>query len=226
MKKILLLICLILPLIFISCTNKVTNKNKPQTETNVTKNNNNNEENNEIKEEDPIKNQEKPKETVENENDPPKDVEVISPIESVIDSRFGYLEFMYPDNGEYYIDLDEAEIFFGEEALSEAILDSKEIHDEDGKTFVYNGYYIRNNYDKLSTFKISKDAKFYLCGFALEGDKNDNSTDLYEVSLGEFRKYTAKEYEPGQFRTGPSRCKIWVDLQDGVAIKLYQQFTP
>jgi uncharacterized FlaG/YvyC family protein len=223
MKKIFLSIIIILPFIFMSCSNKVTDENKPNEETNITENNNKPQENNEIEEEKPNDEQNKNNETSEKENEI---TEVISPIESVIDSRFGYLEFIYPDNGDYYVDLDEAEIFFGEEALNEALLDSKEIHDEDGKTFVNNGYYVRNNYDMLSTFKISKDAKFYLCGFALEGEKNDNSIDLYEVSLGEFRKYTAKEFELGQFRTGASRCKIWIDIQDGVAIKLYQQFTP
>lgn len=223
MKKILFMICIILPLIFMSCTNKVVDGDKPEEKPNTTENTNKNDE---IKKEDPIKNEEEPKESAETETDTPKDVEVTSPIEPLIDSRFGYLDLIYTENDDYYLSLDEAEIFFDKEALAEAVIDGNAGYHEDGRAFLPDPYYIRNNYDTLSTFKIDQDTKFYLCGFALEGDRNDNSIDLYEVSLEEFRKYTSKEYEPGQFRTGPSRCKIWVDLQDGVAIKLYQQFTP
>ena len=223
MKKIILTVCIILPLSLFSCSQKITNKNKPNEEINITVNNNESKEKNEVEEKKPNNEQKENNETSEKENEI---TEVISPIESVIDSRFGYLEFIYQDNGDYYVDLDEAEIFFGEEALNEALLDRKEINDEDGNAFVYNGYYVRNNYDILSTFKISKDAKFYLCGFALKGERNDNSIDLYEVSLEEFKEYTTKSYIPDEIPEPFFRWRIWADVQDGVAIKLYQQFFP
>ena len=212
-----------------SCTNKFADKNTPKEETNIIENNKP-QEDNEVEEEKPNNEQNENNKTSEKQNEI---TEVISPIESVIDSRFGYLEFIYQDNGDYYVDLDEAEIFFGEEALNEALLDRKEINDEDGNAFVYNGYYVRNNYDILSTFKISKDAKFYLCGFALKGERNDNSIDLYEVSLEEFKEYTTKfktafedKKNPGNVIEDFVRLPIWADVQDGIVVKLYQQFTP
>lgn len=230
MKKILLSIFIIFPLFFMSCNNKTVTENKPQPETNITENNNNNnnsEENNEINEDDPIKNEEEPKENVgsENEAEPPKDVDVISPVEPFIDSRFGYLDLIYLENDSYYLALDEAEIFFDDEAIKEAVLDNKAGYNDDGKAFLPNPYYIRNNYSNLSNFKISKDAKFYLCGFALKGERNDNSITLYEVSLEEFKEFTTKsffDYDP----TKALRWPVWADVQDGVAIKLYQQFIP
>lgn len=229
MKKILFTICLILPLIFMSCSNKVINENKPNEETNITENNNNPDKNNEIKEEEEqIKNEEESEvleEIIESETDSPENVEVISPVKPFIDSRFGYLESIYLENGNYYLALDEAEIFFDEEALEEAILDNKAGYQEDGKAFLPNPYYIRNNYDNLSNFKISDDAKFYLCGFALKGDRNDNSINLYEVTLEEFKEFTTKSFF-NYDSTRSLRWPVWTDVQDGVAIKLYQQFIP
>lgn len=217
MKKFLLAISIILPLIFMSCNNKSGDVNKPKEETNITENNNTHQENTEIKEEDPIKNEEEPKENAEKEPDTPEDVEVISPIEPFIDSRFGYLELIYLENDYYYLSLDEAEIFFDEEAINEAVLDNKAGYHEDGRAFLPNPYYIRNNYSNQSNFKIAQDAKFYLCGFALKDERNDNSIDLYEVSLDEFKEFTTK---------ASYRWPVWADVQDGVAIKLYQQFIP
>jgi hypothetical protein len=218
MKKIFLSIGLILPLILMSCTNKVVDNNKPKEETNII-------ENNEIKEDDTIKKEEEPKENVENEPANPGNVEVISPIEPLVDSRFGYLELIYSEDGDYYLNLDEAEIFFGEEAVNEAVYDGKAEY-EDGRAFVFNSYYIRNNYNTLSTFKISKNAKFYLCGFVFKDARNDNSINLYEVSLEEFKEYTTKSHIPDEIPEPFFRWRIWADVQDGVAIKLYQQFSP
>ena len=232
MKKVFLSIILILPFIFMSCTNKVINENKPNEESNITENNNKPQENNEVKEDDIIKKEEEPKENAEKEPAAPENVEVISPVEPLVDSRFGYLELIYLENDNYYLNLDEAEIFFDEEAISEAVSDGNAEY-EDERAFVFNNYYIRNNYSTLSNFKISKDAKFYLCGYMFKDERNDNSINLYEVSLEEFKEYTTKFYvsngepeESEHFRTDTFRWRIWADVQDGVAIKLYQQFFP
>lgn len=225
MKKILLSIVIILPLIFMSCNNKAGDINKPKEETNITENNNKPKENTEIKEEDPIIKEEEPKENAEKEPDTPEDVEVISPVEPFIDSRFGYLELIYLENDYYYLSLDEAEIFFDEEAINEAVLDNKAGYHEDGSAFLPNPYYIRNNYSNQSNFKIAEDAKFYLCGFALKDERNDNSIDLYEVSLDEFKEFTTKDPyndDPSRFLRWP----VWADVQDGIATKLYQQYIP
>ncbi|WP_300382483.1 hypothetical protein [Clostridium sp.] len=220
MKKILLSTFLILPLIFMSCTNKNADINKPKEETNITENNNKPQENNEVKEK-----EEEPKENVEKEPITPENVEVILPIETLVDSRFGYLELIYLENDNYYLALDEAEIFFDEEAIQEAVYDGNAGYTDGGRAFLPDPYYIRNNYNTLSNFKISKDATFYLCGFALKGERNDNSIDLYEVSLEEFKEFTTKMFyndEPTQALGWP----VWADVQNGVAIKLYQQYTP
>jgi hypothetical protein len=231
MKKILLSISIILPLIFMSCTNKVVDNNKPKEETNITENNKP-QENNEVKEGDTIK-EEEPKENVEKEPATPEDVEVISPIETFVDSRFGYLDSIYLDSGDYYLSIDEAEIFFDEEAIEEAVYDGNAGYHDDGRAFLPNPYYIRNNYNNLSNFKIAKDAKFYLCGFALKDERNDNSINLYEVSLEEFKEYTTKFKSAFEDKKNPDnviedfvRWPVWADVQDGIAVKLYQQYTP
>ena len=233
MKKIFLSVVLILPFIFTSCTNKIVDENKPNEETNIIENNKKPQEDNEVKEDDTTKKEEEPKENVEKKPTAPENVEVISPIEPLVDSRFGYLELIYLENGDYYLSLDEAEIFFDEEAISEAVSDGNAGYNDDGKAFLPNPYYIRNNYNTLSNFKISKDTKFYLCGFALKGERNDNSIDLYEVSLEEFKEYTTKFKVPFEDLNNPGklidniiRWPIWADIQDGVAIKLYQQYIP
>jgi len=225
MKKIFLLIILILPFTFMSCKNKVTDNNKPNEETNIT-------ENNEVKEDDTVKKEEEPKENVEKEPITPENVEVISPIETLVDSRFGYLELIYLENDNYYLNLDEAELFFDEEAVKEAVYDGKAEY-VDGIAFVFDNYYIRNNYSTLSNFKISKDAKFYLCGYIFKDERNDNSINLYEVSLEEFKEYTTKfnvPFEnlnnPGKFIDNIIRWPVWADVQDGIVVKLYQQYTP
>lgn len=229
MKKVLLLLFIIFPLIFMSCSNKVVDENKPNEKPNITENNNKPEENNEIKEEEPIENEkelEEPEKIIESETESPEDIEVISPIEPFIDSRFGYLESIYLENDDYYLALDEAEVFFGKEAIEEATLDNKVAYDENGTVVLYSGYYIRNNYDTLSNFKIAKDAKFYICGYALKDERNDNSDALYEVSFDEFKEYTIKSHIPDKIPEPFYRWRIWADVQDGVAIKLYQQFFP
>lgn len=222
MKKILLSIAVILPLIFMSCTNKVVDENKPKEEINITENN---DENNEIEEEKPIKNKGEPKENVETEADPSENVEVISPIEPFIDSRFGYLESIYLENDDYCLALDEAEIFFDEEAINESSLDNKSLNyskDENGGPFTNDSYYIRNNYSTLSYFKIDKDAKFYLCGFQF---KEAGGFNLFEVPLEKFIEAGTSLYNPVNPSIRP-RITIWADIQDGIAIKLYQQFLP
>ena len=226
MRKIFLSIILILPFIFMSCTNKVTDENKPNEETNITENNNKPKENTKIKEEEP-------KENLEEETNKPENVEVVYSVEPLLDSRFGYLDLIYLENSDYYLALDEAEIFFDEESIQEAIYDGNAGYHDDGRAFLPDPYYIRNNYSTLSNFKISKDAKFYLCGFALKGERNDNSIDLYEVSLEEFKEYTTKfnvPFEnlnnPGKFIDNIIRWPVWADVQDGIVVKLYQQYTP
>ena len=186
MKKLLLSIILILPFTFMSCTNKVTDKNKANEETNITENNNKPQENNEIKDDDSIKKEETPKENVEKEPATPENVEVISHVETFIDSRFGYLESIYLENGDYYLSLDEAEVFFDEEAITESNLDNEKLtyhKDEQRGAYFYDAYYIRNNNSTLSYFPIAKDAKFYLCAFQF---MEAGGFNLYEVSLEKF----------------------------------------
>ena len=215
MKKLLLSIILILPFTFMSCTNKVMDKDKANEETNITENNNKPKENNEIKDDDTVKKEETPKENVE----------VVSPIEIFIDSRFGYLESIYLENGDYYLSLDEAEVFFDEEAITESNLDNEKLtyhKDEQRGAYFYDAYYIRNNNSTLSYFPIAKDAKFYLCAFQF---MEAGGFNLYEVSLEKFIEGGTSSYNPAS----PSirqRITIWADIQDGVAVKLYQQYIP
>lgn len=215
-KKLLILLTFLVTMLFSACKAPIENSNK----------NLNNNQIEEIKKE----NNSKEENIISTEEDafivPSKDMdeedieqsEESSPISSEelkYDSRFGFLKNIYYENNELFIVLDEAEIFFGEEAVIEALKDGAGYY-EDGKFFVPDGYYIRNNYNTLTSYKIKDTATFYLCYHIID-PYSTKGANLVEVSSEEFIDYVKDLY---------FELSLWIDTENGEGYKVYQQYRP
>jgi len=138
--------------------------------------------------------------------------------------NFGYIHELSNPSTTPSIVVDEAEFFFQEEALNEAIIDEKAMLDDDGKYIIFNPYYVRNDYDIVTEYTVSENCKYYLCSYLvidLFGKKLPNgmlSNELIEVTLEEYIK--AVEY----FKSDNYYMMTWFDLENDKVVKLYQQY--
>lgn len=153
-------------------------------------------------------------------------------LENVYDKQIGYINKMYSSNGKLYIDVDLVEFYFGnKESLQEFINDNPDKYkvylpiNNNGEYYVPNGYYIRNNSDKITTYEVSSDSTFQLLNHDLirlgyDPKPKENSSIPESVSLDTFKSYIDNSLD----KERGSMC--WIELKNGVAYSIYRQYTP
>ena len=141
-------------------------------------------------------------------------------VEPVVKEEIGSIKNMYEANGKKYIDVDMVEFYRGEEAVAEAEKDGRALYTEDGKAYIYDGYYIRNTDSNLITYEVSSNTEYYLCGTDI--DSTSTSSDLVSVSENDFNQFINNWVgEP----TGRANL-CWIKTSDGIVNCLQKQFTP
>lgn len=161
--------------------------------------------------------------------------------EAVYDKQIGCIKDIYTISGKTYIDVDLVEFYLGREiALKEALKDNMHLPlNEDGTPYVPDGYYIRNNYSKITTYEISNNCSFQLLHHDLEAlgynTPAPNNSSITEVaSFNDFRNYINLELtmDIRYSNTDPNKpltqrgTLCWIELRNDVAYSIYRQFTP
>ena len=153
----------------------------------------------------------------------------------------GSIKNIYTSNGKTYIDVDLVEFYFGKElALQEAMKDNNKIvYDEEKGPYVPDGYYIRNNYNTITTYEVSDNCNYKLLEHDLEerlGYEIDNkgTSDInFDCSAKDFKEviklYNEFEKEELDDNGKPitNRSTLcWIELDAGIAQSIYRQYTP
>jgi hypothetical protein len=135
----------------------------------------------------------------------------INPI--VIEKKIGQIK----EINDSYIAFDEIEFYTGPEALNEAKKDNSNwiFRDDDGREYIPNGYYIRNNSSEITTYTIDENTVFEICVHLLR-DVYNNAAEVEPVSYDVF-----KEKESGRFAQ-----LFWIYTEDNRITKIQEQFTP
>lgn len=133
----------------------------------------------------------------------------------------GIINDIFIKDNKTYITVDEVEFFRNESAYNEARKDGKLYKDENGKEFLPDGYYIRNNSSELKTYEVSNSPKFNLCIYIVDPKSTANSSQTVAVNYDYFNKYIndSKKYD------GRSRM-FWINSENNLVNKIEMQFTP
>ena len=161
--------------------------------------------------------------------------------EVIYSKQIGCIKNIYTANGKTYIDVDLVEFYLGKElALNEALKDNLDLPvNENGDPYVPDGYYIRNNYDTITTYEISNDCSFQLLhhdltdiGYNIPAPPNSSITEI--VSFDDFRNYidlrtpmNIGDIDISEDKPITQRETLcWIELKNDVAYSIYRQYTP
>lgn len=167
-------------------------------------------------------------------------------LENIYDKQIGCINNIYTIDGKTYIDVDLVEFYRGrEESLREFLKDNKDKDKIDlptndkGEYYVPDSYYIRNNYDKLTTYEVSNNCSFQLLnhdfldlGINVAPPKNSSITEV--ASFKDFKDYInlRKSMDIGDLAIKDNKpltnrgTLCWIELKNGVAYSIYRQYTP
>lgn len=143
---------------------------------------------------------------------------------NVFDEEYCYVKNIYKVNGKTYNDADLVEFYMNSEALSEAIKDNYAPTDENGRKFLPDPYYIRNNYSTIKTYEVSNDSTFYLLSYILN-IPTTNSTEVTEVPYNKFEEYI-KSHPDMPTNKNPRSLLCKIKLKNNVIYDISSVFTP
>nr|WP_243242071.1 tetratricopeptide repeat protein [Clostridium sp. 1001275B_160808_H3] len=167
-------------------------------------------------------------------------------LENVYDKQIGCINNIYTVDGKTYIDVDLVEFYLGrEESLKEFLKDNADtdkidlpINDK-GEYYVPDGYYIRNNNSKLTTYEISSNCSFQLLNhdFLALGynvPPPENSSINEKASFNDFINYInlRNPMDIGDLDVSDGKpvthkeTLCWIELKNGAAYSIYRQYTP
>lgn len=142
-------------------------------------------------------------------------------IENVYDKQIGYIKDIYKANRKTYVAVDLVEFYLGNDARNEAIKDNKAAIDENGNYIYLPGFYIRNNYDKISTYELSNDCIFQLTLYDLEPYSSEQLS-MITVNYNNF----FNQVEKAKINKETAPLLSWIELKNNVAYSIYRQYTP
>ncbi|WP_066890701.1 tetratricopeptide repeat protein [Clostridium nigeriense] len=160
--------------------------------------------------------------------------------EVIYDKQIGCIKDIYTIDGKTYIDVDLVEFYRGENALKEALKDNEKIdYTENGTPYVPDGYYIRNNYAKITTYEILSNCSFQLLhhdftdlGYNTPAPINSSITET--ASFNDFKNYIDLR-NPMDIRDlnidsskpiTQRETLFWIELKNNKAYSIYRQYTP
>ncbi|MDI9216949.1 tetratricopeptide repeat protein [Clostridium tertium] len=138
---------------------------------------------------------------------------------NIYDKQIGYIKDIYKENDNIYVAIDLIEFYKGSEAIEEAIKDNKVSIDENGNYVLYSGFYIRNNYDKITTYQISNNCSFELLNY----DFDSYLSVPLEIKTVDYNTFYTKVDESKQ-KDYSLLC--WVEIKNGIAYSINRQYLP
>jgi tetratricopeptide (TPR) repeat protein len=161
--------------------------------------------------------------------------------EIIYSKQIGCIKNIYTVDGRTYIDVDLVEFYLGGEiATKEALKDNIDLPlKETGEAYIPDGYYIRNNYDKITTYEISEDCSFQLLhhdltaiGYNTPAPNNSSITET--ASFDDFKNYInlripmdIGDHVISNDKPITQRETLcWIELKNDVVYSIYRQYTP
>jgi len=127
--------------------------------------------------------------------------------------KFGYIKSVYLFNKTTpYLEIDYAQMLYGEEAQKAAAAEGHEMYDMD--------FYISNVNPKMRTFEISADAKFIMQTWkmASEGKVEDTVIDFNDF----LNVFNSDSQNAKRMAASP----YWIVLENNKVVKITEQFLP
>lgn len=142
----------------------------------------------------------------------------LSILPNSFDKQIGYITDIYKENGNIYVAVDLIEFYTGDEAVNQAIKDNKANIDKYGDPFVYEGYYIRNKYDTITTYQVSDNCSFELLEY-------DFTPYLYTSSEKKNVDYETfyKKIEEIKRNDSLPLLLCWIETKNGVSSSIYRE---
>jgi tetratricopeptide (TPR) repeat protein len=161
-------------------------------------------------------------------------------IENVYDKQIGCIKKIYTLNGKTYIDVDLVEFYLGHDlALEEAIKDDNAGINENGDYFLSDPYYIRNKYNKITTYEIINDCSLQLVNvdflnLGYDINLEEKSSELKIASSKDFKAYIDSRNQILIEETSENDNTIvtdrstlcWIEIKNDIAYSIYRQYTP
>lgn len=162
--------------------------------------------------------------------------------EVIYDKQIGSINKIYTVDGKTYIDVDLVEFYLGREiAVKAAIEDNIDLPvNDNGIPYIPDGYYIRNNSSKITTYEISSDCSFQLLHhdfvetLGINTDYPGNSSINIIASFDNFRNFinslgTMDISDLNIINNEPLTNRgtlCWIELKNNIAYSIYRQYTP
>jgi len=133
------------------------------------------------------------------------------------EKQMGYIQKVYQKNGENYIDIDYIQYLGGEEGSKACVEDGNCVEScLQINRCLPNGYYIRNQNDKIRTFIVVKDATIFLLDFSTE-------EQYKKISFGNLMNtFNSSEKELLWFKQAPYS----IELEEGIVTSILQRYIP
>ncbi|MGL5378880.1 Ig-like domain-containing protein [Clostridium sp.] len=147
---------------------------------------------------------------------------------NIYDEEICFIKNFYTSNGKIFIDADLAIFLRGNDALQEAIKrnDSKLVTEPDGKMWIPDGYLIINDYPKITTYEVSKDATFALCCYDVKSEcPTGNSDCKAPISYNEFNEYFLKNNRT-DLKIDNRALFFNIKTKNGIIYDISKQHTP
>lgn len=164
--------------------------------------------------------------------------------EVIYDKQIGSIKNLYTIDGKTYIDVDLVEFYLGGEIAMKAALEDNATwafqYKDNGIPYIPNGYYIRNNYSKITTYEITNNCSFQLLHhdfvevLGINPNYPGNSSINITASFEEFKNYIdfRKNMNIGNLNLNNEKpitqreTLCWIELKNNVAYSVYRQYTP
>lgn len=161
-------------------------------------------------------------------------------LENVYDTEIGTINKIYTSSGKNYVDVDLVVFYITKElSLNEAFKNNNdvEIIENNEDSPITDGYYIKNEYNKITTYEISDNCKFQLLSHDLTNinltspEVKLSSTPI-DTSYDDFVKYINLENEPyinniNSITSTTNRSTLcWLKFKNGIVESITRQYTP
>lgn len=163
-------------------------------------------------------------------------------LENVYDTEIGSINKIYDSNGKTYIDVDLVVFYITKElSMQEAFKNNTDVEIIENKEglFIPDGYYIKNEYNIITTYELSNNCKFQLLEHDLKNiglpapDLELSSTPI-DTSYENFANYInfANTQDTGDinldlidsYTNRGSLC--WIKFKNGIVESITRQYTP
>ncbi|MDU4892257.1 MAG: tetratricopeptide repeat protein [Clostridium sp.] len=141
---------------------------------------------------------------------------------NIYEKKIGFVRDVFVKDDGIYISFDDAEFYKDKEAYDEARKDGELSYSQDGKEYLPDGYYIRNNDKSEVTYKVSESATYNLCAYLVKSSKKSS----LDVELVDFETFKAHINKYKGDKWGEGSLLFIIDIKLDNVTDFTMQYTP